>query len=362
MMAETEPRVSQYFHSKGIRLGLPVSGTFELTRRCNFDCKMCYVHTTNTANDRELTTEEWLELAETAKKNGMLFLLLTGGEPLLRKDFPVLYESLAQMGFIISINSNGSLITDEILSLFDRYPPCRINISLYGGSEEIYENLCGNRKFGVVRENIQKLKARGISVRLNCTFNRYNVTEIERIYQIASELDVVVKPSSYMYPPLRAKGETGGNDARLTSQDAAKANLLCRRLTYSEDAMREKAKQLMRLEPPDCGEEEGEGVRCRAGRSTFWVTFDGRMLPCGMMTEPVVSLRETPFEEAWKIIREKTAEIRLPKACRTCKNKEICNVCAAMCYTETGSFNEKPQYICDMIDAIVEEYKSYHAE
>ena len=79
-----EPKVAKYLHMKGSQLGLPIGGTFELTPRCNFNCKMCYVHLTQEEQERrgrELTTEEWLRIGKDAKDAGMVFLLLTGGEP-----------------------------------------------------------------------------------------------------------------------------------------------------------------------------------------------------------------------------------------------------------------------------------------
>ena len=356
-MAELEPKISTYLHNKGARLGIPVSGSFELTRKCNFNCKMCYVHCTDTSGDKELSTEEWLQTAENAKKEGMLFLLLTGGEPLLRPDFEKLYTEFSKMGFMISINTNGSMFSERIFELFSEYPPARVNISLYGGNEETYENLCENKKFGVVLSNIKRLKAMGIAVRFNCVFNRYNVEDTREIYKIAAENNLIVKPTSYMYPSLRAKGETGDNEARLSAEEAAKNTILCRRLTFSEDQLREKAKELMSLYPPECDPDaEGEGMRCRAGKSSFWLTFDGRMMPCGMMNEPSVSLKEHSFSEAWQLIRSKTEEIRLPKECLSCSHRSVCNVCAAMCATETGSFSGKPEYVCKMVKSIADEY------
>jgi radical SAM protein with 4Fe4S-binding SPASM domain len=318
---------------------------------------MCYVHNTDTSGDVEMTAEQWIEIAEKAKQSGMIFLLLTGGEPLLRKDFPEIYKALSKMGFVISINTNGSLISDEIISLFSEYPPNRVNISLYGASEDTYRSLCENPSFEKVVRNIEKLKKIGVSVRLNCVFNKYNVNDADEIYKIASEHDLIVKPAAYMYPPLRAKGETGDNQARLTPYEAAACNVHCRELSFGKEAMIQRAKTLIRLDEDSCDDiHEGPGVRCRAGSSSFWLTYDGRMLPCGMMTEPSVSLKDHAFEEAWQILREKTAEIRLPRECAVCKNREICSVCAAMCYTETGAFDKKPEYICRMTDALIDIY------
>ena len=109
MQGNSEPLMVRYLHEKGLQEGRPVSGTFELTQRCNFGCEMCYVHDCKQKTD-PLSAEDWLSLAQQAKDAGTVFLLLTGGEPLLRDDFEYIYRSLAKMGFLISINTNGSLL------------------------------------------------------------------------------------------------------------------------------------------------------------------------------------------------------------------------------------------------------------
>ena len=125
-MEQGEFPVSRYLTAKAAAQKIPVTGTFELTSRCNFNCKMCYIHgmeDMDSLRKGELSVKEWLSIAEEAKKEGLLFLLLTGGEAMIRDDFMELYEALAQMGFRLVINTNGSLVTDEILDLFRRYPP-----------------------------------------------------------------------------------------------------------------------------------------------------------------------------------------------------------------------------------------------
>ena len=142
---EAEPLWSQYMHQKGGRLGLPVSGSFELTPRCNFNCKMCYVHQTAeqvaASGRKELTADQWLDIARQAKDAGMVFLLLTGGEPLTFPEFPRLLHELKQLGLLVSVNSNGSLIRGEMLEALKKDPPLRFNITLYGGSDATSERL-----------------------------------------------------------------------------------------------------------------------------------------------------------------------------------------------------------------------------
>ena len=131
--------VSDHLYSKAAARRIPISGTFELTPLCNFACRMCYVRKTPEqvkAHDRPmLTYDDWLRIAREGREQGMLFLLLTGGEPLLWPRFWELYEKLVDMGMLVAINTNGSLIDDEAIERFKRRPPRRVNITLYGGCD-----------------------------------------------------------------------------------------------------------------------------------------------------------------------------------------------------------------------------------
>ena len=132
-----EPRVTEYLYRKAAAAGVPLSGTFELTPVCNMDCKMCYVRL-SAKQQRSIgplaDADRWLSLARDAQKAGMLYLLLTGGEPFLHPQFRQILEGLHKMGFIISINSNGTLIDENVVEWLKQCPPGRINISLYGVS------------------------------------------------------------------------------------------------------------------------------------------------------------------------------------------------------------------------------------
>lgn len=356
----TEPYISTYLHSKGRRLGLPIAGNFELTARCNFNCPMCYVHMTpeqlKESGRDELTAKQWLEIAKAAKDKGMVFALLTGGEPLVRKDFFEIYDGMRKMGLLISINSNGSMLEGAVLEKFLEAPPFRFNISLYGGNNETYRNMCGIPAYDRVKENIHRLRQAGVEVSLNLSITPYNKNDLAQIYADAVELDVNVRASSYMYPSVRVNGERYGCGNRLSCSESAKYSVEWDKLRFAPEEFAVRAENMMKLqnvEQDGCPLEEGEGVRCRAGSSAFWMTWDGRMLPCGMMTTPAVYPLEVGFETAWEQIRAETAKIRTPAKCTGCSYKDICGACAAVYYTETGAFDELPEYVCCRAEEMV---------
>ena len=106
--------------------GIPLSGTFELTARCNLGCRMCYIHRRENdaaARAGELTAAQRLALAEDCRDAGTLLLLLTGGEPFLRPDFREIYTGCRRMGMLVSINSNATLIDGGAVDFLAADPP-----------------------------------------------------------------------------------------------------------------------------------------------------------------------------------------------------------------------------------------------
>ncbi len=337
-----EPKLSTYLHSVAIRNEIPISGTFELTNRCNFRCEMCYVHG-ECQKTKELSKEQWLNLAEIAKKEGTLFLLLTGGEPLLREDFAELYTEFKKMGFLVSINTNGSLL-HKYMDLFKKNPPSRINVSLYGADDETYESLCKVKMFSQVLENIKELKKMGISVKINTIFTDKNNHQYKEILDIAEDLDVPLSTTSYAYPQVRLNKDFGENVGRMSPSEAAECTINCEQYRFRNKDFSERAKQILE----ESEDEKCDRVSCRAGRAAFWITSEGIMQACGMLPKIRVDIIEKGFKEAWKQVVAEVKEIRMPQKCTTCKYSNVCHVCAAMCYAETGSFDEAPEYVCQL--------------
>jgi MoaA/NifB/PqqE/SkfB family radical SAM enzyme len=343
-----EPKLSTYFHSKAIAREFPVSGTFELTSRCNFRCEMCYVHD-ECHNAEALSTEQWLKIAEDAKNAGTLFLLITGGEPLAREDFPILYTEFKKMGFMVSLNTNGSLLHKHF-DLFKKYPPVRVNVSLYGADDNTYESLCKIRAFTQVYKNVKTLKEMGISVKFNTIFTNKNKHQYREIIDISESLEINVSTTAYAYPQLRLDKDFAENSGRMSPLEAAQCSIDCDKYRYRNYDFTERAKKLLR--EPD--EDKCDRVSCRAGRAAYWITSEGIMQPCGLLPNIQIDVLENGFENAWKQLVAEVKEIRLPQKCVKCKYANICHACAAMCYTETGHFNQAPEYVCEMSKCLYE--------
>lgn len=354
-----ESVISKHLFQKADASNIPISGTFELSPVCNFTCRMCYVRKTPaevTAHSRPMVSlEQWISIAEQARKEGMLFLLLTGGEPFLWPHFWELYEKLIQMGFVISINTNGSLIDDAVVKKLKALPPSRVNITLYGASDETYESLCMAKGiFSKVDNAIQKLKEAGIPVKLNCSLTPYNAADLEAMNEYAVRNQLVFDVATYMFPPLRRDSSMVGRNERFTSREAAYYHLMRYRLQFGMERYTLFLHQIARGMIPPLGLDEScmdplDGkIRCRAGKAAFWITWDGWLTPCGMMPEPKADLYTASFAEAWEDINKQSLNLVLSGVCAKCANRHVCHACAAMALAETGSASGVPQYLCQM--------------
>lgn len=357
MAEQKTANIRQVLTRRCAGLGIPVSGTFELTPRCNLQCKMCYIRLTPAemaAVGRELTAEEWLKLAKDAREAGMTFLLITGGEPTLRRDFCEIYEALAQMGFSISINTNGTLLTPELRALWHRLPPAQVNVTLYGVSREDYQNLCSNPDaFDAVIDGVNWLRSEGILVHLNTTMTPFNRAHWQELEALAKSLSTELRMTTYCFPPVRREScGVCGEFSRLSPKEAA--GLAVRDFWYREgtEAVRKRVAELDRVPQNSCMLDEGEPIQCMAGRSQFWIAWDGRMSPCGMLDQPAAHTFDGgSFAQCWEALKEETRKIRLCPDCAACEQRFTCLNCAAVTYAETGRFDGKPEYMCQYNEA-----------
>ena len=360
------PTVTEYLYRKATAAGVPFSGTFELTPVCNMDCKMCYVRMSRSAQEAIAPLKDaaqWLTLAQAAKDAGMLYLLITGGEPFLHPQVREILEGLHKMGFLVTVNSNGTMIDESVISWLKDYPPVRINISLYGASDDTYARLCGNPAgFTQTVNAIRLLQQAGIPVKLNCSLTPHNAKDLPEMVALAQQKDLILQVATYMFPPIRKDGASVGKNDRFSPADAAYYMAYADRLTLGNERFLAQEGQLPEINDPE-GNCEGDGIRCRAGKCSFWITWQGKMTPCGMFPEKnAPNVFEMPFLNAWQAVKESIRNIQLPAQCAACNVKDTCRACAAMVVTESGCFDKVPQYRCDMMHAYKAQWKRVKEE
>ncbi len=357
--------ISDYLYQKASANKVPLGGTLELSPVCNFHCKMCYVRKTPAQLSQEgrqlIPAEKWLSLARQLRQAGTLYLLLTGGEPFLYPNFRELFQSLHRMGFLLSVNTNASMIDAETMKWLKETAPTRMNVTLYGASRETYGRICGNEDgFDRAVQAIHWLKEAGIPVVMNASMIPENECDLEKLYEFGRALDINTRISTYMFPPVRREHEA--SDSRFTPQEAAKMFLRRSKCQFSPKALEE----MFRKQQDGGGEDWGtfgDCMRCRAGRSSFFVSWEGKMTACGLFSFPAeYHPFERPFAQCWAELTEQVRTIPVLAQCRNCHLRQICNPCAATVHSECGDINGKPDYLCQMAQCIWEEMSAYLKE
>lgn len=327
----------------------PITGTLELLPICNMNCDMCYIRLSRTEMEKKgrmRTADEWISMGEEMERAGVLFLLLTGGEPLLFPDFRRLYLSLRERGIILTVNTNGTLIDADWAAFFGENKPRRINITLYGADDRAYETLCHYPGgFEKTVQGIRLLKERGVDVKINGSVTKSNRNDMEKIYAIGRELGAPVHMDTYMLPGIHERKLPFEAQSRLEPEEAAAAEMEMLRNEMNPEAFRMYVQQML-LQIKKEGNVYSEGITCMAGNCSFAVNWQGEMRPCVTLEEPSVPVFETGFESAWQQISEKVKAYRVNEKCRQCRLRPVCKTCVASARLETGEYDGLPEYLC----------------
>ncbi len=165
--------------------GIPLSASLELTERCNLHCVHCYLGDQDALRKnrvRELNTAQWLDIINQIADLGCLYLLITGGDPLLRKDFAEIYAHARRRGLLVMVFTNGTLVTDAIVDLFRELPPFKVEITLYGATSATYETITGvPGSYQHCLAGIEELRALGLDLRLKTILMKPNQQEFPQI-------------------------------------------------------------------------------------------------------------------------------------------------------------------------------------
>jgi len=330
----------------------PANGHFELTNRCNLACSMCYVRLG--ANDptlkRELPASAWVSLAHDAVENGMVFLLLTGGEIFLRPDFFQIYEPLTRMGLILTLFTNGTLITSEIAKRIADSPPNRMEITLYGATAETYEAVTGvPGSYEHCCNGIDLLLENRIPLGLKTTLTRENIGELEAMRQMAHNWGLPLL-GGWLLSKRRDGYPSNMENCRLSAQECVKLE--------STDHVSVKEWTEVALREPSKAEERS--FYCQAGRASFLINAFGEMNVCVDLPSPGSLPLEIGFCKAWKDV-QKYVESAPPVSpvCLSCEDIAYCPRCPAWSLMETGNLSDPVPYLCEIARARKQQYEPH---
>lgn len=359
---ELSTTMEERLYERAAAFKIPLYGILELTPQCNLSCDMCYVRLSAkemAEKGRLRTLQEWLDLAEQMQQAGALFVLLTGGEPLLYPDFQELYLRLQEMGMILTLNTNASLIDEQWVAFFAQHPPRRINITLYGASASTYRDLCHNENaYETAFRGVRLLHDAGLDIKMNASLVRTNVADWEKIMEFGESLGIPVRMDTYMYPTRRERACSWTRQSRMDAETAARMRLKVLQRELGDEAFEIYCTQTLAGIVSEGDQPQlPDTLICKAGTCSFAVSWNGNLLPCIVMDQVKIPLQGKTFLQAWEELQHTVQTIHTAPKCASCRYREACNTCAAAAIAECGNCAEVPEYICKYTKEMVRQMR-----
>ena len=333
----------------------PAGITFDLTARCNNNCRHCYINLPQNdteAKSVELDIDEIERIADRAVSNGVLWCLLSGGEPLLRPDFSDIYVMLKKKGLLVSVFTNACLIDETHVKLFKKYKPRELEVTVYGVTEKTYERVTGVKgSFWQFKKGLNLLLENDVPVSLKAMAIRSNVHEIEDIAAFCSRYS----KRKFRFDPFLHKrydfDETRNRmieSERLTKDEIVRVehNNLERK-----QALVDNCETLVFDEKVEGG---GRVFTCGILKNGYEVSYDGKLRLCASLFHPdfVRDLRKMPLMDAYHEIAENIVNARSDRPeflhkCNQCRLINLCYFCPANSYLETGRLDTPVDNFCE---------------
>ena len=325
---------------------VPLGGTVELTRRCNNRCEHCY-NNLPAADSRalagELSTQEVTRILDDITSAGCVWLLLTGGEIFLRPDFFDIYDHAKKKGLLLTLFTNGTLITSQAADHLARSRPFSIEITLYGATRETYERVTGTPgSFDRCLRGIRHLRDRGLPLKLKATvstLNRHEVREMKRLAE--DELGLPFRFDALLNP--RCDCSLKPLDVRLSPEEVVQLDL-------ADPARVEALRDFARSQRGHAaGNSHGNSLYpCGGGVHSFGIDPYGRLRVCAICPDEGFDLKAGSFQEGWGLflaqVRERTLD-RTTK-CLRCSLRPLCGMCPANGELECGDPQKPVDFLC----------------
>ena len=318
---------------------IPYSGVIELSFRCNHNCAHCYIP--QTLKGKELTYQEICDIIDAIVSEGCLFLLITGGEPLIRSDFLDIYKYAKKKGLIITLFTNGTLITDEIADYLKEWPPDKVEITLNGITKETYEKTTGIKgSFEKCMNGIHLLLERNISVNLKTVVMTLNKNEIGEIKKYAKELGL-----DFRFDALINAGLDGNKNplrVRISPEEVVKLDI------EDEEISKEWVEFCQKFWGPA---QSGNLYNCGAGWNSFHIDPYGKMSVCTMSRYLNYDLLRGSFQDGYynffpKILSQKLKDSQ--NKCDRCEMISLCGQCPGLAQMECGDPEQPVEYLCQV--------------
>ena len=333
-------------HERVVAQRVPISGSIEVTKRCNLTCVHCYNNLAlgdEKAHQTELDYGEHCRILDEMAAEGCLWLLYTGGEIFVRKDFLDIYDYAKKSGFLITLFTNATLITPAVAEHLATWSPFSIEVSLYGRTAAAHDGVTGVAgSFDRTMRGVRLLVDAGLPPILKTMVIRPNVHEIWDLKRfVEGDLGLEFRFDAMINP--RVDSSIAPLNVRLSPQDVVELDL--------KDSKRvtEWVKFCEHFNRPAHDSEEGvELYACGGAHNAFAIDASGRLSTCVLWHGENYDLRKGSFKEGWgefllKVSRKKAAR---KTKCLACGLRSMCGMCPANGILECGDAEEPVDFLC----------------
>jgi radical SAM protein with 4Fe4S-binding SPASM domain len=334
---------SRRLHWQAAIRRIPIMGSLELTFRCNLRCQHCYVAhgRGGIPGRRELSTAEINHIIDEVVDEGCLWFLITGGEPLWRRDFADIYSYARSRGLLVTLFTNGTLLTPRSADLLAEQRPFLVEITLYGATQETYDRVTGvPGSYARCRRGIELLLERDIPLQLKTIVMAHNQHELADMRSFAQSLGV-----GFRYDPLLNAGLDGSDRPlalRLAPEQIVQLDM--------EDSLR-RAGLVRRYAELWKGQLPADRLyTCNAGVSSFHIDPYGQLCLCMLDRAQGYDLRSGSFRDGWRsFLAQANAEKCSPQAaCGQCALRPACAQCPGWGRLEHGDPQERVAFLCQI--------------
>lgn len=312
----------------------PALVSWNLTKQCNLRCPHCYMEADPYADpENELTTDECLHLIDEMQALGTEMLILTGGEPLLRKDIYEIAHYSSSRGLWVVMGTNGVLVTDAVAQKMVECGVKGVGISIDSLDPKTHNSFRGgpNAWERSVRA-LEICRAHGLEVLVQTTVTSTNYDEIPELLTFARAKGAW---SFNLYFLIRTGRGQEMNDLPAEETESMLSYLVEAQETYRPMLVRAKCAPHFKRIAYEAGLGGLESGGCMAGTRYCRITPKGDVTPCPYMTVVAGNVRERSFGEIWEtspILRQLRAPDQLKGRCGRCEFNELCGGCRCRAY------------------------------
>jgi radical SAM protein with 4Fe4S-binding SPASM domain len=318
---------------------VPLVVSWNLTRKCNLKCSHCYINANSSELNGELNTEESKRLIDQICEVSRPLLILSGGEPLLRKDVYELIRYGAEKGLRMGLGSNGGLIDAEAARKLKKAGIKTVSISIDSNVPAQHDEFRGVAgSFDKAIKAIKVLHDNDVLVQVNTTLTQQNYNQIDQIMSLVEQIGVENFHLFFLVPT--------GRGAKMADISPAMYEDMIKK-TFAKTARHKLnvrpscAPQFMRI-AQDMGLDMRQWIRgCMAGFYYCRVYPNGDVTPCPYLPVKLGNIREISFKEIWfnspifKALRDPNS---LKGKCGECDYRSLCGGCRARAYGLSSDF------------------------